>query len=248
MKKLRALSIPIIAMCAFQAYDVTAQTAQIVPDRPGFSTGTFTVPVGQFYIENGYQFSFRNTPDFRASHIPALTVRTGLSNKSELFIEWNGIGFIHSENESETELPALGTKYRLVESELIELTLLGVITGSKNDDTFFVDPLIGLMWEFELTNGIEHFGGLQVESETEDSQREWFPALAAGLEFELSGHFNTFVEYYTIYSGTEKKFNHAIEIGLLYYPVPTLQVDLFGGIGFNEAIPHYIGAGISFMF
>ena len=225
-----------------------AQSDSIVPDRPGFSTGTFTVPVGQFYVETGYQFSFRSSYDVRVSNIPALNIRTGLSSKSELFIEWDGIEIVHSENESESELPVIGSKYRLKQSDLFELTLVSTLTGSKSNDTFYVDPLIGLMWQRELTDRIEHFGGIQIESETEDSDREWLPALAAGLEFKMSDQINTFVEYYTIYSGSENDFYHATEIGVLYYPVPTFQIDFYGGIGFNEEIPHYVGAGVSFLF
>lgn len=248
MRKLYALTFFTIYIFSLTPQLSQAQADAIVPDRPGFSTGTFTVPVGQFYVEAGYQFSFRSSYDLRASNIPALNIRTGLSENSELFIGWDGVELIHSESESESEFPVVGSKYRLKQSDLFELTLISTITGSKSNDTFYVDPLVGLMWETELANRIGHFGGIQIESETNAAKREWLPALASGLEFELSDRVSTFVEYYTIYSGSEKEFYHATEIGLLYYPVPTFQIDLFGGIGYNEEIPNYVGAGISFLF
>lgn len=249
MKKPRLLAklLMFTLICITNAQIATAQTKGIVPDRPGFSTGTFTAPVGQFYIESGYQFSFRNSYDLRTSDVPGLTIRTGLSAKSELFIEWGGVEFNHSADESDSGLPAFGTKYRLKQSNLYELTLLGGLSGSRNDDSFIVNPLVGLMWETEISDGIGHFGGIQIESETEGPKRDWLPALAVGLEFDIAVRFNSFVEYYTIYSGIEKEFYHATEFGLLYYPVPTIQIDLFGGIGLSNEIPHYVGTGISFL-
>ncbi|WP_116038545.1 hypothetical protein [Rhodohalobacter sp. SW132] len=248
MKKLLSLTTLLVFICTIHVQMASAQSEGIVPDRPGYSTGTFTVPVGQFYVESGYQFSFRNSPDLRTSNIPALTVRTGLSAKSELFLEWDGVELNHSANESDSELPLFGAKFRLKQSDFYEFTLIGGISGSKNGESFVVDPLLGLMWETELSDGIEHFGGIQIESETDGTEREWLPAFAAGLEFELSGRFNSFVEYYTIYSGTENELYHATELGLLYYPVPNIQIDFYGGIGFSNEIPHYVGTGISFLF
>lgn len=79
-------------MCTFFcAYIAEAQQNSFEPDRPGFSTGTYTVPPATFYIETGYQFTFRYSSDLNNSEVPAITIRTGLTPLVEIFMKWNGM-------------------------------------------------------------------------------------------------------------------------------------------------------------
>lgn len=222
-----------------------AQDQRLVPDRPGFSTGTFTVPVGEFYIETGYQYSFRNSTENRVSEFPQINIRTGLTQRSELFVSWDGFEIDHNQTGRDQPLPSVGGKFRLVEGRQVELTLLGVLHNSREDGDYRIDPLAGVMWEIEITDRMGHFGGIQLESELDENRRVWNPALAAGIGFELFEKLDSILEWYTIYESAEKEFYSGLEAGFLFYPNPSLQIDLFGGLGLSDEISHYLGVGLS---
>lgn len=238
--------LPGVVMFAISIHHAAAQNESIVPDRPGFSTGTFTVPVGEIYIETGYLYSFRNRSNLRFSNIPELNIRTGLSKRAELFVEWSGAMVDHKNNETDQEWPVLGGKYRLSQSESFELTLIGSLSAGKEDGSLRADPLFGLMWETELADGFTQFGGLQIESDEGVNKRHWFPSLALGVEYEIWDNISLVTEFYSIYDGVESTFLPAIEGAILFFPRTSVQLDLHGGIGLSNEIPHYAGVGLSF--
>lgn len=219
---------------------------RLIPDRPGFSTGTFTVPKGIIYIETGYQFSFRNASANRKSEFPEINLRTGITSKSEVFISWDGLEVDHYHSGSAAPLPSIGGKLNILDGEKIDLTLLAVWNQSNEEGRYRIDPMAGVIWEVELSENRGYYGGLQIESEPEKDGRIWLPAFASGLEFELSEKMSTVFEGYTIYESSERSFQLGLEAGLLFYPTPSVQLDLFGGVGLTDGISHYLGVGVSF--
>ena len=219
---------------------------RLIPDRPGFSTGTFTVPKGVIYIETGYQFSYRNSSANRKSEFPEINLRTGITSKSEVFVSWDGVEVDHYHSGTAAPLPSIGGKLNLLDGGRIDLTLLAVWNHSNIDGEYRIDPMAGVMWEAELNEKTGYYGGFQIESEPENNGRMWVPAFASGLEFELSEKLTTVFEGYTIYESSDRSFQLGLEAGLLFYPAPSVQLDLFGGFGLTDGISHYLGAGVSF--
>lgn len=60
----------------------------IVPDRPGFSTGTQTVKPKMVNVELGYQYSYNNhTPQQSSQTLPQMLLRTGISGNAEVDLD-----------------------------------------------------------------------------------------------------------------------------------------------------------------
>ncbi|MCH8558158.1 MAG: hypothetical protein LAT84_10060 [Balneolia bacterium] len=220
----------------------------IVPDRPGFSTGTYTVPVGELYVETGYRYLFRSNLGVELSNMPQINLRTGLTSKIEIFIEWDGFEKHHGQNEIATEWPLLGGKVKLTETEALELTLIVGLGGFSSGNMLALDHLVGVMWEIDISDMISNFGGVQIESEHDENNREWLPATALGAEINLSDKISLVTELYSIYSINAKNYFTAVELAVLILPINTVQIDFHSGLSLSSEIPHYLGLGVSFAF
>ncbi len=76
---------------AFSGLPSTAIAEPIQPDRPGFSTGTYTVEPGLTHLELGFQSAYGNKagdPDIITG--PLLNLRVGLTPSTELNILLDG--------------------------------------------------------------------------------------------------------------------------------------------------------------
>ena len=81
-----------------------AQDNPIVPDRPGFSTGTYTVKPGWFNVESGYQYAFNNNGiNYTTQTVPLLNLRIGISPKAELNFLWDGWNIQDEDNVDVTQ-------------------------------------------------------------------------------------------------------------------------------------------------
>jgi len=150
---------------------VFGQETTIVPDRPGFSTGTSTVKLGRFQFELGYQYSFNNQGiDQSTQTIPQLVFRTGVSSHFEFDFLWDGFNIDETDNQSsKTSVSdfAIGGKYRMIERQAFNVTLLGLFSlpvGSEPSTSDGVDPTIGLLWDYSCIDRFPFFGALQLTS------------------------------------------------------------------------------------
>ena len=79
-----------LSLCAVQVNAFSADNP-IVADRPGFSTGTYTVKPGKLNVELGYQYAFNTNLNNKTTQtLPLLVLRTGLSSNVELDFHWDG--------------------------------------------------------------------------------------------------------------------------------------------------------------
>ncbi len=95
----------------------TVSAEPIQPDRPGFSTGTYTVEPGLAHLELGFQSDYgnkANEPDILTA--PLLNLRVGLTPSTELNILLNGWSRESTGNETNTTTSdvLVGAKYRQV--------------------------------------------------------------------------------------------------------------------------------------
>lgn len=217
--------------------NLSAQPEAITPDRPGAAEGTHAVTPGHFYIELGYQYSFRDK--HKMSSVPDITFRFGVVDRVEMFIFWDGFHILHKGEDTDTDLPGMGGKYRLLMNHKFNLTLWGAVGFSEIHD-FAAEPALAVAWDYELTDNLEIFG-----TAMSGYAESYFDFLfVVGIEKELSEKTAVFAEYYFTDPGMNQLF-HGTEFGIAYLLTNNIQLDAYGGYGMSEEIEHYIGFGLS---
>ncbi|MDF1876078.1 transporter [Sulfurimonas sp. SAG-AH-194-I05] len=220
----------------------------IVPDRPGFSTGTYTVQPKNLNIELGYNYTKNNET------LPLVVLRTGLSNKLELDIMYDGFNINHNDQKQLTWSAdfIVGIKYRLYESELYNLTFMGLtslpVGDNRNISSKNITPLIGLLWDYTLYEDISLFGTLQ-GSTYYDNERIYDFQPAIGVSLAHTDKFGTYLEYYSIiHSSNNQDTQQVIGGGFTYLLSDDIQLDINTGLGLNSISDNSIGFGIAMQF
>lgn len=246
-----------LLLSSIGAATTMAEDGPIAPDRPGLSTGTHTVSPGTVYLEAGYQYAFnRSGIDTATSTFPQLVLRTGITDKLELDILWNGWNRDSVQgvpNETSQSDITLGGKYRLIEGESFNLTLFGLITaptGSSPSTSDNADPLLGLLWDYSLSDKTALFGALQstnLEDENENSFIE--NQLALGVSYGHTERLASFVEYFAaIPQSSEQGEQHIVDAGVTYLYNDSIQLDVSAGVGLNDETSHFFSVGIAVRF
>lgn len=233
-----------------------AQDNPIVPDRPGFSTGTYTVKPGWFNVESGYQYAFNNNgTNYTTQTVPLLSLRIGVSPKAELNLLWDGWNIQDDDNQpSDTSVSDLsvGGKYRLYESEQYNITALGLISlpvGSKLSTSNNVDPLLGFLWDYSLSSNVSLFGVIQGSSFKSEGDRVYDIQPAIGASFSHTEKLGTFIEYYSIIPfDSQLNTQSVIDAGMTYLFNKDTQLDVNFGFGLNNASDNFVGFGIARQF
>jgi hypothetical protein len=224
------------------------------PDRPGLSTGTFTVSPGTIYLEAGYQYEFNRSGLDTATHtLPQVVIRTGISDKVEIDLIWDGFNQDHLEGfPSETSRAdvILGGKYRLVQTDTINLTFLGLITvpiGSAPSTSDNTDPLIGLLWDYGLSENIELFGVFQTTQIEDDNENDFIEnQYGIGLGYSVSDRLSSFIEYFTAFPvSSQQGEQHIIDAGVTYLYGQDIQFDVSAGVGLNDETSHFLSVGVA---
>ena len=225
----------------------------IVTDRPGFSTGTYTVKPGKFNVEVGYQYAFNTSAGSQSTQtLPLLDLRIGISPNVELDLQWSGWNISDAENQpSSTSVSDLsvGGKYRLVESSEYNLTALGLLSlpvGSSPSTTDSVDPLAGLLWDYALYSQVSLFGVVQASSSKYEGTRVYNAQVAIGAAFGLTDRIGSFVEFYSIVP-TEEALDEQVVFdgGFTYLLHRYVQLDINAGVGLNSSSDNFIGFGFA---
>ncbi|NOX08754.1 MAG: hypothetical protein GXP22_04570 [Gammaproteobacteria bacterium] len=147
----------------------------IQPDRPGFSTGTYTVEPGFSHIEMGIQSDYSNQigdPDSYTA--PLINYRLGLTPNMEFNLLWDGWGLVDGGRQNNTMNDVfVGIKHRLVVSDSYNISVLGFISlpTGNTADAGHSTPFIALLWDYVITDQILVFGTMQFISFVEDKQR-----------------------------------------------------------------------------
>jgi len=249
-------NILLFLLLATTAITCLAGEESIMADRPGFSTGTYTVKPHVFNVELGYQHAFSNNGSEQSSQsLPLMVLRTGLSEKIEFDLLWDGLNIDKEKNQPTTTSKAdvsVGGKYRIYESEQYNFTALGILslpTGTSPSKSNHVDPLFGLLWDYSLTENTSLFGTIQASSYEVDSSRIYDAQAAIGASFSHTESIGTFVEIYTIVpSKSTLEREHVLDGGVTYLLTQDIQLDFNIGIGLNDSSPHFVGFGIASRF
>ncbi len=235
----------------------SAEDGAIAPDRPGLSTGTYTVAPGYVYLEAGYQYEFnRSGADTATQTLPQLVMRTGITEDLEINFMWDGWNKDHMEglpNETSRADLTIGSKYRIVVSEQYNVTLIGLVSipvGSEPSTSDNADPLVGLMWDYSLSDSVELFGGVQTTQIEDDDENAYLEnQIGLGLGFEHTDRLSSFVEYFGVFPDrSQEDEQHIIDGGLTYLYSDDIQLDISAGVGLNEATSHFISLGVAYRF
>lgn len=246
----------VMSLSIFMLATAPVMANTIVADRPGFSTGTYTVKPGRVNLEFGYQAALSNEGSDKTTHTtPLLTLRTGLSERTEINLLWSGWNHVTSDNPSDTSVAdlSIGGKYRLLQTEKYNVTALGLLslpvgTGVSTSD--HVDPTIGLLGDYSLSDNIDLFGVIQTASSVATGGRDYNFQSAIGLAFSHTETIGTFIEYYNdipLQSG-DGSTSHVINGGVMWLATSDIQLDINGGVSLDNNADDFIGLGMAIRF
>lgn len=221
---------------------VLALAAPVVPDRPGFSTGTATLSPGAWQVEMGIQSSYGNRAGDPDSYTaPLLNLRRGLGPATEFNLLWDGVQVMEGGDEVTAD-PMFGAKHRLVTQDRYNISLLGYL--SWQDDR--LAPFLGLLWDRALTADVGLFGTLQVATGVEQGRLETYFQPAVGLSFAHGEQLGSFIEIYAerrLAAGS--KTATVVDAGLAWLPKEDLQLDLNFGFSLDRRSDDFIGIGLA---
>ena len=225
----------------------------IQPDRPGFSTGTYTVAPGFSHIEMGVQTDYGNQlgdPDSYTA--PLINYRTGLTPNTEFNLLWDGWSVVEGDRQNNTINDVfVGIKHRLVVSDLYNISVLGFLslpTGNSTDAGHST-PFLGLLWDYAINDQILAFGTLQFISFVENEQRSNNFQPAIGFSFTHTETISTFIEYYNDISiNLDTQKGRVVDTGIAYLLTPTIQLDFNAGFSLDKYSSDFMGVGIAVRF
>jgi hypothetical protein len=221
----------------------------IVADRPGFSTGTYTVKENKLNIELGYQDSFSDSDSVSTQTFPQMVLRTGLSSTVELDLMWDGwnIDSIDSASSTSKADLTIGGKYRLYQSSQYNFTALGLLslpTGNGDSTSGKIDPTLGFLWDYTLSDTTGLFGVVQSSSYVNNDTRVYDAQFAIGSSYNYTNLLSVFIEVYTVLPSDSTIDNEsAIDGGITYLLTKDIQLDINGAIDNNDN--NVIGLGIA---
>lgn len=219
----------------------SATAIDVVPDRPGFSTGTYTVQPGIVQVEMGVQNSYGikvGDPDTFTA--PLLNIRTGLSQTTELNLLWDGINLIDGSTQEVSDA-MFGLKHQLLVSNQLNLSMLGYLSVQKNE---FV-PFVALLWDHSLTGKLGFFGTLQLAQSIKENDRTTNFQPAIGMNFTHTGRLNGFVEVYSDRSLDNNSSSTSFNTGLAWLFRKDLQLDVNVGVSLDGSSEHFWGVGVA---
>ncbi len=164
------------------------QAAQVIADRPGFSTGTHTVAPNHFSLEVGYQADMDGSTTLQT--FPISNLRTGLTDTLEFNIQWGGYREVDGRRASEADL-SVGLKQRLIDTTDYNLSALGVLglpTG-ESEEFSEVTAVAGLLGDKAIAPAVNLFGVVLAQSSQIAGSRE------LNLQYRLAGVLRTQIKW-----------------------------------------------------
>lgn len=231
---------------------------QIVTDRPSFSVGPDTIPQGRVQLEAGYTFSLNRSSQDTATHtFPESLIRIGLSDQTELRLEWPTQTYVKKNKRVLNELRdlAIGFKTKIFQQKGLrpQLSLAGrllIPTGGKNVTSGQVDPEFQLILNYVINHRFSLISNLNVGSNTFQRKRVTQFAASLGLGVNLRNDLSAFFEYYGIYPTNSRIIDtHFVQTGLVYQAGYHVQFDIRIGTGISGQTADILtGAGASWRF
>ena len=230
----------------------SAQSRDMVTDRPDQTESATVVPRGLIQVETGYQFARDDGVDGYA--VPGTLVRIGLGARTELRLGHTGI--VGEEGRHGAGDSELGAKINLIEHAdrwRPELALLGGLslpTGAHGFSSDGADPSFLVAFAHEIAPRLS-FGynvGAAWESSPDQPDRDAFIVYSLALGVGLTDRLGAFLEVFgdrqvtgTIATGT------SVDGGLTFLLTDIVQLDIYVGRGLRGPTDDlFAGTGLSF--
>ena len=234
----------------------------LTTDRPSQSDASTLVPPGYLQSEIGYTYTRDDTAGTttKGHSTPNLLLRYGLLEALEIRFGWNGY-FWNNPNpgavqEGSGDGQVSAKLYLWQESGwLPETTLLAGTTLPFGKNAFSSgrsDPFFRFLMTHSLPDGFSVASNLGVIWTTQtggitgkDTAADF--TYTALLGYTLTPEVDTYVEFFGSFPLEEQDDRHGFDAGIAWRVLPTVQLDLFGGVGLNDAaVDVFISAGLSF--
>lgn len=222
--------------------------AQVVAERPGFSSGTAIVSSPQF--EGGYTYS--EYDDTNSHSIGDGILRLPIMDKLEL--RFANLSFLKVEGLTDEGLanPALEVKTKLLQSD-DKNTNLALILGSTvalADSNLVADsaePAAKFAWATVVLENYAIIGNVNFNLLDVGDTHRWSNTTSANLSRSISSNTTVFIETYATFPIEEAK--HApfyATSGLAFLVTQQLQIDLFGGYELNSSSGNwFVSSGLA---
>lgn len=244
-------------------------TEPLVTDRPDFTESTDAVPRGRFQLEMGYTFTYdREKKDRVRSHTaPEFLLRAGLFEDFELRLGWEGYSWSENQFEGQTRGGrsvtredwtqgsndvSIGVKYKLFEQDGLRphfgiIGALSIPSGSSNVSSGDVDPVLVLLWAYDVNDWFSVAGNVGLGAPTDGNDRFFQASSSLSAAFAVTDDVGTYVEYFGFYPNAPgSDAAHSLNAGVTYLITDNFQLDVRAGFGLNEeADDFFTGVGFS---
>ncbi len=244
----------------------------LVTDRPDFTESTVTVPYGRMQLEGGYTFTYDSGDGIRTKDhtYPELLLRVGLVEDVELRLGW--AGWSHTDESFRTETrggrsirvtdgddggndTSAGFKFHLLDQDGLVpdfgvITELSLPTGAGGQTSGDVDPVVKLLWAYDLTDDLGVAGNVNFAVPTSENGRFFETSASLSFGYAITDRLGSYVEYFGFYpSDRNQADTHFLNGGFTYLITDNLQIDVRAGLGLNdEADDFFTGAGFAIRF
>ena len=246
-RSLLAAPVMVLAVCT-----ASAQTPDLVTDRPDQTESAAAVPRGLVQVETGYLFARDGGVDtFEA---PGTLVRIGLGARTELRLGHAGvIGSARRHGAGDGEA---GAKVNLIAASdgwTPQLAIIGGLSLPTGDEPFSsggVDPSLLVAFAHELSPRLSlgYNLGAAWESSPDQPDREASLLYTLALGVGVTDRLGTYLEVF----GNRRTSGYAatdvsIDGGITFLLTRTMQFDLYVGKGLHgPATDTFFGTGLSF--
>ena len=230
----------------------SAQTADLVTDRPDQTESAAAVPRGLVQVETGYLLSRDDGVDtFEA---PGTLVRIGLGARIELRIGHAGIiGSSRRHGAGDSEIGAKVNLIAAADGWTPELAILGGLslpTGAEPYSSDGVDPSFLAAFAHELSPRLSlgYNLGAAWESSRDQPDRQASVLYSLVLGVGVTDRLGAFVEVFgNRRTAADAATGVSIDGGLTFLLTDTLQIDLYVGKGLHgPTADAFVGTGLSF--
>ena len=229
----------------------SAQSAELVTDRPDQTESATVVPRGLVQVETGYLFTRDSGMDSYA--VPGTLARIGLGGRTELRI--GHAGLVGGDGRRGAGDSELGAKINLIaraDGWRPELALLGGLSLPTGDHGFSsdgVDPSFLVAFAHELRPGLSlgYNGGAAWESSAARPDRDVFLVYSVALGVRLTDRLGTFLEFFGDRQVTGPLATRAsMDGGLTFLLTDIVQWDVYVGSGLRGPTGDlFAGTGLS---
>ncbi len=213
------------------------------------------MPKGYFVAEGGVRFDDNQGGGSNTTIPSSFVLRGGLTENVELRLGFNGYN-LNSPGKDGAADATVGFKLRVHDetkwtpafSVLPTVSLpVGNDAVSKNK----AEPEVHFVLGKSLTDRVSLKSNVNLAERLNETTGNYDLETAVSLAsaYSFSDRINGYTEYYTILPEHGGRDTHAVDAGVWFFPVPSIQVDTFVGSGLNDATSNiFFGAGIAKLF